>query len=279
MEIKELNKNQKKQIDTILNKRLKEEFKTYYDDIKENRPDFFKGVSFTEFISRLRELVLNGFENETQTLISGYFENESDLLDRLYNYDEDINYKDTEELLNFDEDTIREETRYFENEYITESLNEIFNQDISKKFKNSYDDIFIGIYDEDVYLNVLYELKDYDTFKDFIEYFEDLVYDIDLNDLIIGYIYNFHFEVFRYYVDVKLIDEEQKTLLKNIHKNIKIELKERKIKLKEEIKKDKEEHNILKIQFKEILKSKELKIQTKKVELSLINKEIKNKEF
>jgi len=248
--------HKEKKINAKINKWIKLNLSDYYKTLTE---DFtiLKGTSFKEFSARIRDLVLNGCDRQTPKILSNYYFHTEEKLRRLNNFFEDISEKDTEELLNFDDDSKEfNEFGYIDSDdYYLETLNTVFNTtDISKYFKNDRDDTFIIVNDEDFYINIEDEQTYYDTFKAFLEELETILDEnINTEDLCMAYIYHHHFKVFSWFTDEKPIDKEIKEVVETIKKGIVEEIKKREKTLTKEIKTQKAEIVILEKYFKEVI--------------------------
>jgi len=272
MDIKKLNNNQNKQINSITNKWIKENFEEYYNTISKDYIKLFENVSYISFQNNLKHLILNGFDNQTPIITTSYYFYEENALQNTYRYLEELTEKSTEELLNFsDETSIYEEDYYNDDDYYLETLNTIFDTtNISKYFKSHYESSYISVSDEDIYINIIDELKNYDTFKDFIEDYEgNLLYNIDKEMLLIAYYNNFQNDVFTWFCDSKEELKEIKLNIELIKKNIIIELNKRIINNNNLINNQNKE---LEIYIKLINKS----IQTEKNKIQYINNENKS---
>jgi len=236
--IKNITKTQKKELNKVIDQWTKDTFEKWFKDVSGDFVKLFEGEDFKEFSERIRELILDGFENSTPTILSDHYFYCEEAYNRALRYLEDIDEKDTDELLNFDEDKDIFNIEYYgDDDYYLETLNTLFNtKDISKYFKNSYSDIYINITDEDVHINVEDEAKYYDTFKDLLEDIEgNMLYNIDEEMLLMAYFEAFHRDVFNWFKDTTETDKETRETIKQIEAQIPKTLKERAKELSKEI--------------------------------------------
>ncbi len=245
-----------KKVNTKINEWIKLNLSDYYKTLTEDYT-ILKGISFKEFSARIRDLILNGCQRETPTILSDYYFYTEEKLRRLLNFFDDLKDKDTEELLNFNDDSkeFNEFEYYDSDDYYLETLNTIFNtKDISNRFKNDRENIFIIVDDKDFYINIKEEEKEYNTFKDFLEELEhNLLDEIDIEDLCIAYIYHHHFNVFGWFVDEKPIDKQIKKVIENIKKEIIEELPKRAKIITKELENQNVEFTILERYFEEVI--------------------------
>jgi len=215
---------QKLEIEEIKDNWIKYNFEDYFKTIK-GEYSLFKDLDFKTFSKRLKE-ELDNKDNDTKTptlLSDDYFYSEN-FNNTLENFKEGIKEEFNSELINFDTDNLYNTASefYYDDDYYKETLSTIFNYDITKEIKNSYSSYFVTIHS--ININDDIDIKDYEDFEEFKNDFENVLYQVDKNELIKMYIYDFHYEVFNWFCDTKKIDDLNTKTIKEIEELIKIEI-------------------------------------------------------
>lgn len=278
MEIKTFTQTQKAQISKAVNQWTKDNFEDYFKAVSSDYVKVFEGVDFKEFAERIEELILDGFENSTPTILSDHYFYCEEANQRANNYLEEMDDHDTDDLLSFDEDKAIFNIEYYgEDDYYLETLNTLFDtKDISKYFKNSYSDYFIQITDENVNIDLKDEAKYYEKFEDLLEDFEgNMLYNIDKEMLLLAYFEAFKSEVFKWFVDTSDTDKETRETIKKIEAQIPKVLKARGKALSVSIKKQRETLRIFRQLTKDTISRKNQAIMQDTKEANEIKARIK----
>jgi len=258
MDIKKLTSKQK----ILIRNKIKDnlDLKDIYKEYK----DYYNPLSFKKFKNSFIDYILNGCDSEHLKVFDDYDFCLNEKFYRLENFKNEIKDTNTNTLINFNDDDDRfNNIEYFDYDFITEDLKLKLQNDNLNFMDSRNNDLIIKINGIDSILNNL----EYYTFKEFLNEIDNLVYDYDLNNLFLMFIFDNHKNSFDYKQKLDF-----KGLNDSIIKEIKNELKLREINIIQNITNIKNTLNKL----KSIKENKPILIKAIKVYDDDLNKSLEN---
>jgi len=276
---------EKKFISSFQLEQIKDKIKDFCDsdfkDFYKHYKDYFnhkKKLTFKQFVNELIDYLIKDVDNESFKILDDYTISEIEKENRVYSFYDNLENESIEDLKSYDLDNERfNNFEYWDNIIIEEDIkncldlndNEYKNLDFSDSRENTYISIK-GI-------DLLSEFECYDSFNEFFEDLDNLIYSIDLKQQVyIRFILDN--DLFNCYLSydnkglIKLDNDIKKEISKILEKNLKDNKKE----LRKEKKLKKELETELKKVKKPIIKDS-IKVNIEKIDnhintLNQINK-------
>lgn len=183
-----ISQRQLNEVRDLLRSDNKDRFMDFYRHYK----DFFyhkKKLKYEDFENILIDFLVNDNENESYKIFDDYVIYQLEKENRLYNFYEFLEDETTTELKKYDVDN----EDFFNMDFCdydiyTEDLKQLLNLDDEEYKKLNFEDSRGNTYLTLQGFNLLEDFEYYDNFKEFLEDFENLAYNIDLKMVYIRFL-------------------------------------------------------------------------------------------
>ena len=216
--------NINKEIETFITEEHKEEIKSLLSNLNEYR-NVKPEHTLNYVIQYIRELITEGNESQSTSILSGCDESDFYILDRLNRLEEDTNEEDTNNLIKYINHYKDNEVynmfnpEFIENEFLTEDLTEIFNLNNLYEEKNIF--TYCSSHSGNLYFNSPYidklDLTEFDT----IEELNDLLFEYNIKELFAVFVYDNYINDFIMSIDSKEMTKQEDDTLKAVKEELK----------------------------------------------------------